>query len=499
MGAELTRERPPAYRPVRPRWAGRRDVLGGGRASENYEREADALAEAVTGSPSYAPSRQASGCRGCPGSETGPSAPASPTTGPLVTAATRSPARPLPTAVREQLENGLGHDLGRVRIHSGPEARRATSHLRARAFTVGPDIVLKEPLGDAPPRGAGGRVIAHEAVHTLQQARGAGGPQLMPDDAPGESPAPVAPVAASFDVVAVKKALTEQADAYKKSGTTADRLALVRTLKLVLRGADAKQQAEARSVLDGGLGADRAAALWAEAATPLGGYSGMYPSFAPDLSRRLTGLGVSEQATLQSFELSASGTTHKARAKAVAAGEVAELGRTDILYFRGHQFAQYRAPGLFSNGDESRGFDLRYVEKVGGFPNVKLIISTSCATLCQEAFSVMHGLFPNAVILGYRKSAPLDGAAVRDVFQAKIKDLARPLLLDQPLDVAAIVSAWRSTVESKHAGQPSPSAGYYDGGDVNYWDGKAWQKVAPTDAANACYRKGDFRGQYPGP
>jgi len=45
---------------------------------------------------------------------------------------------------------------------------------------------------------------------------------------------------------------------------------------------------------------------------------------------------------------------------------------------------------------------------------VKLMISTGCATLCKEAFDIFHGLFPNAVLLGYRGGAPENGKTVRD-------------------------------------------------------------------------------------
>ena len=182
----------------------------------------------------------------------------------------------------------------------------------------------------------------------------------------------------------------------------------------------------------------------------------------------------------------------------MAAGEVSDLGRTDIVYFRGHQFAQYRAPGVFSSWDERYGFDLRYIEKAGGFPNVKLMISTSCATLCKEALEVFHALFPNAVILGYRKSAPRRGSVVRDAFQSKTKALSRPLLLDQPVDIGAIISAWKSVIEEVHAGETDPMPGYYDG-TVHYWDGAAWQSIGAMEEGNKCKRKRDFSSQYPAP
>lgn len=226
----------------------------------------------------------------------------------------------------------------------------------------------------------------------------------------------------------------------------------------------------------------------------------MYPGYAGDIQKRLEKLGTSETLKFSSFKLSetGSGTEHRRKARSTAAGEVGDLGRTDILYFRGHQFAQYRAPGLFSNGSETYGFDLRYIEKAGGFSNVKLLISTSCATLCKEALEVFTKLFPNAVILGYRKSAPLDGKAVRDLLQTKVQDLKRPLLLEESVDMDSIIAAWKSVIEERHSGDTAQLPGYYKGGTVHYWDGAKWQTIGPAEDANKCKRKGDFRGQYPG-
>src|SRR5262245_51078083 len=48
----------------------------------------------------------------------------------------------LDEAVRERLEGSLGVDLGGVRVHTDPGARRAAEQLGARAFAHGPDIFL---------------------------------------------------------------------------------------------------------------------------------------------------------------------------------------------------------------------------------------------------------------------------------------------------------------------------------------------------------------------
>lgn len=87
--------------------------------------------------------------------------------------AARGPGAPLTPTVRETLQSRLGVDLGGVRVHTGPDAERATGALRARAFTHGPDIWLGR--GES---AADTRLMAHEATHVVQQ--GAAAPQPRP-------------------------------------------------------------------------------------------------------------------------------------------------------------------------------------------------------------------------------------------------------------------------------------------------------------------------------
>lgn len=456
-----------------------------GPANDQYEREADRIAEQVVrGSTADTPSVTPAG--------TAPLQRKSDAGGAAVPAEVdrtlRSAGQPLGNEARAFFEPRLGHDFARVRVHTDATAAQSARAVKARAYTVGRDIVFGAGQY-APHSQEGKRLLAHELTHVRQQS-----PLLR--RAP-EAKAPADPLCASFDFASARKAVETQA---KQAAKTSDLLPLIRALKPILRCASTTQQSEVRSSLSSSLATAKVDEAWAAAGTAFGGYVGFYPGYAPDVKKHLNKLGTSESLASNTFELSDQGNTHKTRAKAAATGDLADLGRTDIVYFRGHQYAQYKAPGLFANGDESKGFDLRYVEKVGGFSNVKLMISTSCATLCQEAAGVFSGLFPNAVILGYRKSAPINGAAVRDDLTKRINALNRPLLLDQPVDVAAIISIWKSVAESHHKGQTGPQPGIYQGGTVTYWDGAAWQTVTATDAKkNACRKKGDFSGQYPAP
>ncbi|UUY07427.1 DUF4157 domain-containing protein [Pseudomonas sp. J452] len=459
-----------------------------GPADDQYEREADRIAEQVVGgSPGNAPTvhpatatplRRKSDDGGAGGAAVPP----------VVNQALRSPGEPLGNDARAFFEPRLGHDFAKVRVHTDGTAAASARAVQARAYTVGQDLVFAAGQY-APHSQEGKRLLAHELTHVTQQS------QVL-RRAPAAK-APADPLCETFNFASARKAVEAQA---KKASKTADLLPLIRALKPIRRCATAKQQTEVKDSLSSSLSTAKADEAWAAAGTAFGGYVGFYPGYAPDVKTHLDKLGTSESLKSNTFELSSEGKTHKTRAKKAGAGDVADLERTDIVYFRGHQYAQYKAPGLFANGDESKGFDLRYVEKKGGFGNVKLMISTSCATLCQEAASVFSGLFPNAVILGYRKSAPLEGAAVRADLTKRINELNRPLLLDQPVDVAAIIAIWKSVVESRHKGQTAPQPGIYQGGTVTYWDGSAWQTVTATDAKNnACRKKGDFSDQYPSP
>lgn len=72
--------------------------------------------------------------------------------------------RPLPEVVRSFMEPRFGRDFSAVRIHDGPEDRRAAHRIGARAFTHGRDIWI------GPGESAGDRkLLAHELTHVVQQ------------------------------------------------------------------------------------------------------------------------------------------------------------------------------------------------------------------------------------------------------------------------------------------------------------------------------------------
>jgi len=86
--------------------------------------------------------------------------------------------RPLPATLRQRLEPQFGADFSHVRVHDYHAAAHSSAALRARAFTLGSDIVFA-PGQFAPASANGERLLAHELAHVVQQSGGA--PALQGD------------------------------------------------------------------------------------------------------------------------------------------------------------------------------------------------------------------------------------------------------------------------------------------------------------------------------
>lgn len=77
------------------------------------------------------------------------------------------PGNPLAPTTRSRLEQSLGADLSRVRVHEDAAANQAAKSLNAKAFTRGSDIWL------GPGQSADDlRLMGHEAAHVVQQGAG---------------------------------------------------------------------------------------------------------------------------------------------------------------------------------------------------------------------------------------------------------------------------------------------------------------------------------------
>jgi len=162
--------------------------LAVGEPGDAYEREADRIADQVLATPAHpvvdgAPPR----IQRFAGQATGQAAAAPPSVDQVLA----SPGRPLEPVLRQDMEQRFGHDLSRVRVHSGAAAERSARDVNAQAYTVGRDIVFSAGQY-APVTSAGRRMIAHELVHVVQQSK-ANAPGTVQRQAGGGTPAGGAP------------------------------------------------------------------------------------------------------------------------------------------------------------------------------------------------------------------------------------------------------------------------------------------------------------------
>ena len=87
---------------------------------------------------------------------------------PLVAAALAEPGAPLDKATHAFMAQRFGVDFSSVRVHTDATAAQSARMVRARAYTVGRDIVFGP--GEYSPHGTRGRrLLAHELAHTVQQ------------------------------------------------------------------------------------------------------------------------------------------------------------------------------------------------------------------------------------------------------------------------------------------------------------------------------------------
>lgn len=95
------------------------------------------------------------------------------------TAVPRDGGRPLPPDMRALFEPRFGRDFSRVRVHTGSWATESAHAIKARAFTLGRDVVFGEEEY-LPGSLEGQRLLAHELTHVVQQGHAAalpaGGP-----------------------------------------------------------------------------------------------------------------------------------------------------------------------------------------------------------------------------------------------------------------------------------------------------------------------------------
>lgn len=151
-----------------------------------FEQQADRLANQVMAMPNTAPPRIQRMCSECEeelqrqpierkDKEEPLQVKASGATAPEISSALQSRmsslrggGQPLPQTHRDFFEPRFAYDFRNVRIHAGPDAARFSAAIRARAFTMGRDIVFGQ--GEFAPHSSWGRrLLAHELTHVMQQ------------------------------------------------------------------------------------------------------------------------------------------------------------------------------------------------------------------------------------------------------------------------------------------------------------------------------------------
>jgi Holliday junction resolvase-like predicted endonuclease len=150
---------------------------------DEYEQEADRLAEEVMRRPGPQRHRACPCGGGCPKCQSGqpgrehkslqsngiqPSDTGQIAAPPIVHEVVRSPAQALDLPTRAFMEPRFGYDFSRVRVHTGAAAEKSAQDVNAHAYTLGRNIVFGAGRF-APGTQEGRLLIAHELAHVIQQ------------------------------------------------------------------------------------------------------------------------------------------------------------------------------------------------------------------------------------------------------------------------------------------------------------------------------------------
>ncbi len=148
---------------------------------DQYEQEADRVADQVMCMPVSYLQQSSVCCTGCPRcrTEQGDREPlqakliqqnnAGEASWPLIVQkAIFSSNQPLDSAERVFMESRFGHDFSNVRVHTDTRAGESARALAARAYTVGTNVVFGAGQY-SPGTTSGRRLLAHELAHVVQQ------------------------------------------------------------------------------------------------------------------------------------------------------------------------------------------------------------------------------------------------------------------------------------------------------------------------------------------
>lgn len=147
-------------------------------SGDEYEQEADRIADEVTRTRRPQTQRSCACGEECPDCRTDAPRQAvrrlqntrdgAQTAPPIVHSVLQALGQPLDTEARKFMESRFGHDFSSVRVHNDTQAAESTRGLHALGYTVGRHIIFG--AGQYSPRTpAGRRLLAHELTHVLQQ------------------------------------------------------------------------------------------------------------------------------------------------------------------------------------------------------------------------------------------------------------------------------------------------------------------------------------------
>jgi len=475
---------------------------------------------------------------------------------PAVHSALRAPSRPLDEGTRQLMGARFGTRFDHVHIHADAQAASAARTVNARAYTVGNHIAFGAGQF-APQTSTGQRLLAHELAHVAQQRKIADeSPRVhpaLPISQPGDAAEVEADRIASGELPASQATQTGAQVARAPASSAApaactglDRAGielsvqmavaaisvmpdsairwLYRSLKWLrtcfapftekdfqtLVSSDKFYPDDRRKAIAKGysatIAADDRKLAWRESQKPFAGYavSGYDPSARFTRPEQLAQAGYTpatghQDTETQGFRPSEASAPSEELKELRTTSRTAQkpFSQADVLVFSGHQYAQYKAPGVWTddNSSDPAVFDIRTLKPP--INNIKLIVSTSCATICKEPAAIWKSLFPKAVFLGYRKSAPLNGATMARNFVSRLpKDM-----LFEAGGQSSAVSAWKEAIKAVHPDDATREPGWMDiaGNQVEYWTGKSFKKVAADSVDNKCKEKGDQSASVPDP
>jgi len=241
------------------------------------------------------------------------------------------------------------------------------------------------------------------------------------------------------------------ANFFKDKALTAQDLAIAKEKALTL------SQAERKKIVDylNSSSSEAAQNLLAELNKPFLGYTASGYDFSSRFFRHAGTLGFgleSAAGRLPSVPWTEAGQTTPTNRRATQS-----FGNSDIIFFSGHQYARYDMPGYFTDDGSNKTFNLKAVAR--GQEKVKLVVSTSCATLLRDIARLYMEKFPNALVLGYRGRTPANGSVVANAF---VENLSTKGLVDltSPSDLEKVKNSWKD-ITTSHPGKDSEPGALY--------------------------------------